>query len=190
MKKYIFITIEFIVICSILVLGIKLFFREQVKTVVKYCVCSKVARKEDELAEVIDELDNDEIAGTIHRYKDIEGAISYKELNKQKISKIFKTFDLMVIENKLNENEMAVFAIYPYVDILVSGKSDVYSYGFYFSAADVSLDIVTGEKCDLEFEYDGGLGEHRWYKTERITDNWWYYEEIFSFREIRLKGGY
>lgn len=41
---------------------------------------------------------------------------------------------------------------------------------------------VTGDTCDLEFERDDGMMFYE-YKTEKIIDNWWYYEWI-SYIEL------
>ncbi|MBP3475827.1 MAG: hypothetical protein J6K48_05865 [Lachnospiraceae bacterium] len=103
-------------------------------------------------------------------------------MSNQKISNIFKDFNLMFIDNKFNEKGFVGFAIYPYADLLLCEEDEWYSFGFYYSNTDNSRYIVTGDTCDLEFERDDGMMFYE-YKTEKIIDNWWYYEWI-SYIEL------
>ena len=50
-------------------------------------------------------------------------------------------------------------------------------YGFYYTENDEPVNVVGGDDME-ENEFEVvivGWGEY-WYRTEKITDNWWFYE--------------
>ena len=56
-----------------------------------------------------------------------------------------------------------------------------YEYGFYFSEEDKALNIVWGvEECksgtEIRGKYWAGTTIYYVYRTEKITDNWWFFE--------------
>ena len=63
-----------------------------------------------------------------------------------------------------------------YTAILVSNTNEILHYGFYYNPTDLPIDAWTGEVCEAEFDEDYWLmGRH--YRTEKVMDPWWYYEE-------------
>ncbi|MBD5549659.1 MAG: hypothetical protein HDQ96_00545 [Lachnospiraceae bacterium] len=55
---------------------------------------------------------------------------------------------------------------------------DGYECGFYYSEDDKPIDAVWDHKMgedETEFEDLIFYGKY-WYRTEKITDNWWFYE--------------
>lgn len=58
-------------------------------------------------------------------------------------------------------------------------SSRFYRCGFYYSEEDVPLDVLTGDYVDSDTTvYETWpIFMHYWYKTDKIMDNWWYYEE-------------
>ena len=180
-RKIIFIIMILLVIFTIFILCIKFLFQKQVKYIIKSSLCFNVLKKEDELLEVISILNEGDTPVCIHRNQKRESMVPYKELGDKKISRTFKDFQLIGIDS--NEKGYVAFTVYPYADLLWDG----YLYGFYYSEDDEPVDIRTGEKCDLEFEGDGLT--YFWYRTEKIADNWWYYESIFKVNFLFSEGG-
>lgn len=66
------------------------------------------------------------------------------------------------------------FAVKPMV---VSALWTNYRCGFYYIENDESMDIWSGNKIQkTEFEAEIlGFAKY-WYRIEKITDNWWFYE--------------
>lgn len=185
-RKSIFAIIIIILICFISFICIRLFFKDQIKDMIKHSTSSKVIENEDELLEIIAELDNEVIPEIIY-YKNTEdidnlSIVAYKDLDNQKISEVFADFKLVCMKNELEEKGYVCFSIYPYADWLLGETNGVYLYGFYYSSDDKPRDS-SGENYDnSEYEEDNWLIDE-WYRTEKIADNWWYYEEILTLKE-------
>ena len=186
-KKILFIVITLLIILIALFLfGVYMLRKnsEQIQGLIKNKVSSDVMKREEELIQVIAEIDSQEIPRYVHRYpwmKD-EDTIPFKELDNDKITKVFKEFSLILIQNDMDNSEggFVAFTISSDVTHLVWGD---YRYGFYYSEEDSPIDITTGSKVDCNTKVHGELMPYikYWYKTEKITDNWWYYEEQWTY---------
>ena len=156
---------------------------EQIQSLIKNKVSSDVMKREAELSEVIAEIDSQEIPRNVHRWMKAEDTILLKELDNDKVTKVFREFSLLLIGNNLDNSEggYVVFAISSDVAYLVWGD---YRYGFYYSEEDSPINIFSGSNVDCNTKvYDELMPSIRyWYRTEKITDNWWYYEAHFIWK--------
>ena len=167
-----------------IVLCIKLFFLEEIQAMTKHHVFAKVMQKESDLMAVVSELDELENQGIefIHRSVNEDGVVAYKNLKNKKISNVFNEFCLIGVLNRKAESGIIVFTIqHLFLDILCE---NVYEYGFYYNMQDKPIYIENGEECSSEFE-KSELWRHVHYKTEKITDNWWYYEEQYKVKAVK-----
>lgn len=60
---------------------------------------------------------------------------------------------------------------------MITALWGVYMHGFYYTEKDEPIDAMWGKDMQ-ENEYEAiepGFGKY-WYRTEKITDCWWYYE--------------
>lgn len=167
-KKSVYIFLYILLIFAAMLLIIKFCFKYQARELFKRYIFSKVMAKEDDLERIVEIYGGEGADFMIHRSDEGEGVIAYKALGDKEIAKMFWEFHLINISFK-NEN-MVRFAIYPYIDFL---WWEGYTTGFYYSKDDQPLDLI-GKPCELEYEEDGLI--YVWYKTEKIMDNWWYYE--------------
>lgn len=179
-KKALFLVVALLIILIALFLfGVYMLRRnsEQIQGLIKNKVSSDVMKREAELSEVIAEISSQEVPRYVHlRMKD-EDTILLKELDNDKVTKVFKEFSLVLIDNNLDNSEGG------YVDFAISADVtylvwDGYCYGFYYSEEDSPINIVTGVNVDCNTKVHDELMSYikYWYKTEKITDNWWYYE--------------
>lgn len=149
------------------------FGAEQIQRRMKERVCDKVIAHEDELSEIVKEVSLEETL--FFREMDTDSSINfayYKELEDERIDKVFKEFFLMRIGEDFDES--IVFAVRPTV---ISALWDDYMYGFYYTENDEPIDVEWGNEME-ENEFEAvvvGFGKY-WYRTEKITDNWWFYE--------------
>lgn len=92
----------------------------------------------------------------------------------ERIDKVFKEFFLLRIGEDFDDDESIVFAVRPTV---ICALWDDYMYDFYYTENDKPIDVVWGHDVEEnEFEaVEVGFGKY-WYRTEKITDNWWFYE--------------
>lgn len=175
-KKRIFLLIVigfFLIIIGII--SYLYFGAEQIQCRMKEQVCNKVIAHEDELSKIIKEVSLEEKMFFKEKEMDINSSIKYvyyKDLEDERIDKVFKEFYLMRI-NK-DSDETIVFDVRPTV---ISALWDDYMYGFYYTENDEPIDVEWGHDVeDSEFEaVVVGFGKY-WYRTEKITDNWWFYE--------------
>ena len=177
-KKGIYAIIVLVFAGLVSILYIRLFCGEQMKKIIKSYVISKVIQMEDELMDLIFEFKEENMPKYIHKRGQEDDVTTYKGLNSDKISKIFSEFNLLFIDNRLNENGFVGFIVYSHSDL--SMKS-IYCYGFYYSNDNQPREWGSGNKCDLELEEDSEW-TYRWYRTEKIRDNWWYYESKFVLK--------
>ena len=92
-----------------------------------------------------------------------------KNIKSQKIYSDLRIQDIFVGKNHLDYEN--------YVGILLKNKNGNYSCGIYYSPKDLLLEHGTPKEGD-KYEYDGmeeGI-RHR-YRSEKICDNWYYYED-------------
>ena len=182
------------IILIVLIILIALFFgvymlrkhSEQIQGLIKNKVSYDVINKEKELNDIIAEMRNPEFPKEINHWfvsltRD-EDILSYTELDNDKITNIYNEFSLWYISNHMDNSECnyAAFAIFHHPACLVWGD---YRYGFYYSEEDKPIDIYGHTTTDsntkiyvdcIDFEY--------WYRTEKITDNWWFFEAQITFK--------
>lgn len=153
------------------------FGAEHIQRRIKEKICVKVIEHEAELLEIAEECQG-EVALFCRKIENDAGDnryewIYYKELNDEIISSAFRDFYLSMI---IKESDDSVgFHVRPSI---VSVLWDDYSCGFYYSENDKPINTVGPHKMDedeTEFEEVLPYGEY-WYRTEKITDNWWFYE--------------
>ena len=151
------------------------FGEQQIQNAIKKQICADVIKYEDELFEIVkkcpleealfyyenDEDDNYEYYKTIY----------YWELEDENVNRIFKTFRLVSVDK--NEDNSVEFNVRP---TIITVLWDYYEYGFYYTENDEPIDAVWGKDMEEnEFEAVMDIGKY-WYRTEKITDHWWYYE--------------
>lgn len=168
---------KFLISCLIVVfvigcmITLAFLMKDQIRDWSKKHIFYKVTKQEDELSRLIGRYAEKDKNVLIHLDHEDNRVIPYKKLNDEEISKVFNEFHLMAI--RYDEDENMIFYIYPYMGLLIEG----YSNGFYYSPQDEPIGGWGEEIGDLEFE-DYGWKIYRWYKTEKILDHWWYFEEI------------
>lgn len=131
---------------------------------------------EDVLSEIVKEDFSKETLFYAETEMDINSSINYvyyKDLEDERIDKVFKEFFLMRIGEDFEDDESIVFSVRPTV---ISALWDDYMYGFYYTENDEPVDVAWGHDVEEnEFETVDDFGKY-WYRTEKITDNWWFYE--------------
>lgn len=181
-KRIVFLVIVIVSVCSMFILCTRVFFKEQIIALFRYYVCSKVVKQEALLTEVLEELDGSGMS----RYwisqweSEQEDQIWYREMNNEKISEVFSEFGLGYIRGETEYVAFGMIDITRYTAILVSNTNEILHYGFYYNPTDLPIDAWTGEVCEAEFDEDYWLmGRH--YRTEKVMDQWWYYEEKWYY---------
>ena len=148
------------------------FGEEQIQSRIKEQICNKVIGHEDELSEIVKKVPIEE---TVYFKKDAELSIQwvyYKELDDERIDKVFKDFHLTSIDKSIDES--VDFSV---KSTVVSILWNNYMCGFYYTKNDKPMNMWSGkelQKNELEDEIEGFA--KYWYRTEKITDNWWLYE--------------
>lgn len=143
---------------------------EQLRYKIRERMFAKVIKYEKELMETVEECEDEKIPWLIVRNPKDGRGISHKKLNDGRIKKTFRAFRLLMISKY--EDGSVNFTVYSPV---VNYVWDDYRYGFYYSKDDKAINVLEGgEECETEFEKKF-IGYY-WYRTEKITDNWWYYE--------------
>lgn len=185
-KKYwwAFIILSFIFLLAVILLT-KYFlveYAEQVQGVIKNSVTAKVKAREAELNEVVVEMTDPDFPKAIARWNRGENVVFYKELNNAKVSKIFDDFSTSVIANNMDKPEGG------YVNFFTSSFAAYlawgdYEYGFYYSKEDKPIEVFMGTEIDSDTKVYQELDSFikYWYRTEKITDNWWYYEAQWTY---------
>lgn len=191
-KKVLFLVVALLIILiSLFLFGVYMLRRnsEQIQGLLKNKVSSDVIKREEELIQVIAEISSQEVPKYVSLRMKTEDTILLKELDNDKVTKVFREFSLVLISNNLDNSEggYVAFAISPDVTGLVW---DGYTHGFYYSEEDSPIDIFTGDNVDCNTKVYGELmpsmpsmpSNKDWYRTEKITDNWWYYEAHFIWK--------
>ena len=153
---------------------------EQIRrSINKNSVAVKVEAKGAELSEIIAEMNNPNFPKEVTHRSGAMDMISYQELDNDKITKVFNEFSFSTILNRMDnvEGGFVRFAILP-----PKHSHDSYLYGFYYSREDKAINIVSEKTTDSNTKvYEEVTPIDRyWYWTEKITDNWWYYEWQFT----------
>ena len=162
----------------ICIIGSKFFWKEQLKGIIRERISARVCKEKSALEELVAKISEESDFQGIHRSEEGENCIIYKDLDDPLVTKVFNEFHLIMINKELNEleDQHVAFNIYPLAWLLWEG----YSYGFYYSSSDESIDVYTGRKCEPEFEGKIEFYSYYHYKTNRIAENWWYYECTFT----------
>ena len=172
--------IVLITMTALFLLGVYMLrtFPEQFQGLVKNKVISDVMKNEAELNDIIAEMSNPELPKNIdHWLSNRENIISYTELDNDKITNIYNKLSLMYIRNYMDNSECGYvqFTVLQHPVCLVWGGE--YFYGFYYSEEDRPVDIYSGEIVDSNTKvYVDNYEYEYWYRTEKIADNWWYFD--------------
>lgn len=153
------------------------FGKNQTQHMMQKIVSAKVIKHEEELLEIVNNLDEDETLTSCESDKDYN--IYYADLDDKNVNRMFKTFNFESV-SKMSGDGSVVFDIDP-----VSTFSFLWTdcdYGFYYTENDEPENVYwanqiwVNEMEGTEAEYTiEGFGRYH-YRTEKITDNWWYYE--------------
>lgn len=171
----IFIIIFFIALIPL----IKCLLTDQMQHLIKKSLMVKVAAGQTELNEAIAEMKNQDLPDVIRRTK-TDGE-SNGESDNEIITKVFNEFPVAYIRNEMDNSECG-YIFFNTSSSLVDLVPRNCIYGFYYSEEDKPLDIF-GRNCiasNTKVEVDLSLYNMYWCWTEKITDNWWYYEAHFT----------
>ena len=174
-KKIIRFVVFILMCCLICIICSKFFWEEQLKGIIRERISAQVRKEKSTLEELVAEFSEESDFQEIHRSEEGENCIAYKDLDDPLVTKVFNKFHLLMINSELNrlEDQHVAFHIYSSASLLWEG----YIYGFYYSSSDEPIDVVyRREKCELEFDNKIGFYNRYHYKTNRIAENWWYYE--------------
>lgn len=186
----------FIIIYLIIILVIFFFlakylltkYAEQVQSFIKDSVSAKIEARIEELDEVIAEVNTQDFPEIVICWDKDGAATFYKDLQNDKITKIFNDFSLLSIVDRMDNSEggYVSFSILSYAAKLAWRD---YDFGFYYSEEDKPIDINLGRKIDSNTKVFEILGSNikYWYRTEKITDNWWYFETQWSYVDIHSR---
>lgn len=152
------------------------FGEKQIQHIMQKNIYSKVIKYQEELLEIAKECPSEEALYCFERDEDNSDeyfkTIYYKDLKDENVDKVFRTFPLQKIEKR--DGNSVEFTVRPTVIYALWGA---YWHGFYYTETDEPVDVVGGSEVkETEFETRiVGLWTY-WYRTEKITDNFWYYE--------------
>lgn len=158
------------------------FGEKQIQYMAKKQVCRNVIKHEDELRDIVKKCPLEEALYYYERDNDYAyyKTVYYKDLEDENLNRIFRGFKLMSIDK--DEDNNVEFNIRPTVAVVLWGD---YGYGFYYTETDEPIDVVCGrEVIETEFEIDTGDFIY-WYRTERITENFWYYETKIEWYAVK-----
>lgn len=184
--------IVLIALTALFLLGVYL-IRKLPEQLIKSKEFSDVIRKEAELNEAIAEMKNKDLPDVIRRMETdreslIFTEISYEELNNEKINKVFNEFSVVRIQNAMDNSEggYVIFSASSSAMNLVRRNC---RYGFYYSEENKPLDIFFGNDIASNTKVEVELSTYNkyWYWTEKITDNWWYYEVQLNLSKYAWK---
>ncbi len=153
--------------------------KNQTQHIMQKKVSSKVIKHEEELLEIVKNLDEDEMLTCSENDEDDDDLlfteIYYQDLEDENVNRMFKTFNLLTV-SKISGDGSVEFYISPVSNFSFLWSD--YDYGFYYTENDEPVNVVwVNEIEETEFEYTiEGFGRY-YYRTEKITDNWWYYEK-------------
>lgn len=163
-------------------------YAEQVQTFIKSSVSAKVEARIEELDELITEINIQDFPEAVICWNKDGIATFYKELQNDKITKIFNDFSLLSIEDHMDNSEggYVSFFILSYAAKLAWGD---YEFGFYYSEENEPININLGSNIadnTKVFEESDPFVKY-WYRTEKITNNWWYFETQWSYVDIPVR---
>ena len=158
------------------------FGENQKQHMMQEIVSAKVIKHEEKLLEIAKSLNEDEMLSSYEGDEDDEydedyyilTTIYYKDLDDENINRMFKTFNLVTV-SKISGDGSVQFSIDPVSNFSFLWSD--YDYGFYYTENDEPVNVIwTNEIEETEFEYTIEDFGRYYYRTEKITDNWWYYE--------------
>ena len=171
-KKYVRRIMIILLCCFIFMTGMILYLyfnASHIQNRIKEKVCAAVLKHEDDLLAAINECKNNQKRMLIYNDTDqdseLYGIYYYKKLNSKTVNKVFKKFRLSGMY--CGKNDLVEFLITP---TIVSSLRDTYLYGFYYTGGNQL-------ECDAAIEGEEIIyGGKYWYKTEKIDENWYFYE--------------
>lgn len=185
-KKILVKTLVVSLVVVSLFLCCKFLLREQITGLIKWSVGNQIIKREEELLDLVEEMREETTPEYIYaKMNDTDSdMVYYKTIDSEHVEKIFKYFRLLLIKNEMDkqENRYVRFQIYPYMDLLWEG----YAYGFYYSDSDKPIDMISGKECSLQFVVEDPWTTYS-YKTERIADKWWFFEQEMVFKSNNWK---
>ena len=186
-KKYVRRIMIILLSCFIFMTGriFYLYFNAaHIQNRIKEKVCAAVLKHEDDLLAAINECKNNQKRMLIYNDTDqdseLYGIYYYKKLNSKTVNKVFKKFRLAYINGY--EDDLVDFLVTPsMIRFYLWGN---YLYGFYYTAKNQPVIIFNGDDCDTDTEieiYDIIFRGNHWYRTEKIDDNWYFYEDKVKY---------
>ena len=165
-KKKDFTSIDWDMLVMAVVICCLYFSEKQIQRMMQKRLCAKVIKYEDELLEIVMNLDDGQRLYIQKKDEDDSNeyfkTIYYKDLEDEKVDRMFRTFRLIMVTNSGYSRDGSVeFYIDP---TIISVLWDDYMYGFYYTENDESVDVVwTNEIEETEFEHtvDEGIGTGR-----------------------------
>ena len=105
--------------------------------------------------------------------KQIQGMIKNK-VSSYVVKNQAELYETVVEMNNLERGYVEFFVFEYWIH-----SSRFYRCGFYYSEEDVPVDVFSGDYVDSDTTvYETWpIFMHYWYRTDKIMDNWWYYEE-------------
>lgn len=166
-----------IIVILIVVICCLHFGEMQIQPVMQKIVSVKVIKHKEELSEIAKNLNEHEMLSSSENDENDYYTLTeiyYKDLEDENINKMFETFNLMTV-SKISGDGSVEFSISPVSNFSFLWSD--YDYGFYYTENDEPVNTVwTNEIEETEFEYTIEDFGRYYYRTEKITDNWWYYE--------------
>ncbi len=168
-KKYVRRIMIILLCCFIFMTGMifYLYFNaSHIQNRIKEKVCAAVLKHQDELLITIEEFKGSQKEILFYNNKN-QGSETccYKELNNKTVNKVFKDFRLAEI--RCLKSGTVIFSVRP---TIISSLRDTYLYGFYYTGGNQL-------ECDAAIEGEEIIyGGKYWYKTEKIDENWYFYE--------------
>ena len=165
-----------ILLFMIAVICVLYFGEKQMQYIMQKNIYTKVIKYEEELREIVKVCLSEKALYYYDRNEDncdeYSKSIYYKDLNDRNVDRVFEILRLHKID-MIDDNSVE-FTVRPTVMYALWGD---YWHGFYYTENDEPVDVVYGSEVkETEFETTiVGLWTY-WYRTEKITDNFWYYE--------------
>ena len=180
-KKYVRRIMIILLCCFIFMTGMifYLYFNaSHIQNRIKEKVCAAVLKHQDDLLTTIEEFKGSQKEILFYNNKN-QGSETccYKELNNKTVNKVFKDFRLAEI--RCLKSGTVIFSVWP---TIISSLRDTYLYGFYYTADYQPMMTFKGIECDADIEIEDILyGGRYWYRTEKIDDHWYFYQDKVKF---------
>ncbi len=172
------------------------FGSKYLRNAIKDRICGTVIKYEKELSETVEVCRGEGFVFLV-REKDVYDNDAhftekgYEVVGSEAVSEMFKVFQLVYIEYA--SEDVITFVVQPSPFGILW---NTWAYGFYYSVDGTPKGALTGitvmeESVDeMKGEGDVPVFGGYWYKTERISGNWWFFESVlkegFIKRNIRI----